>query len=97
MFKGTLPIKNAPYWYNAPFAELDFDWTTEEKLEIERYCEKILKNIEDEGGMTPLERFWALMHGKDKDRMFMGSPFNNPYSVRALDSAADAMKPIDMY
>ncbi|MFC2017788.1 uroporphyrinogen decarboxylase family protein [Chloroflexota bacterium] len=97
MFKGRLPIKNAPYWYNTPFEDLDFEWTTEEKLEIERYCEKILKNIADEGGMTPLERFHAFVLGKDKDRMFMANPFNNPYSVRVLDSAADAIKPIDMY
>jgi len=97
MFKGRLPIKGAPYWYNTPYEELDFEWTTEEKLVLERICEKIHKNIEEEGGMTPYQRFQALMFGKDKDRQFMGNPFNNPYSARVLDSFADGIKPIDIY
>ncbi|TAK34923.1 MAG: hypothetical protein EPO21_07955 [Chloroflexota bacterium] len=97
MFRGRKPIIGAPYWYNTPLDELDFEWTTEEKLEIERYCEKILKNIEAEGGMTPRERWNACLWGKDKDRMLMAVPLNNVYTAKTLDSAADAMKPIDLY
>jgi hypothetical protein len=97
MWKGRKPIDPAPYWYNTPIEELDFEWTTEEKLEIERYGEKILKNIEVEGGMTPLERWEATVWGKDKDRQLMITPFNSVYIAKTLDSAADAIKPIDVY
>ncbi len=97
MFKERLPLKKAPYWYNTPFDQLDFEWTVEEELMIERLCEKIHKNIEEEGGMTPYERFEALMFGKDKDRMFMGIPMVNVYPTKTLDSAAEAVKPIDVY
>ena len=84
MFKGRQPLKNAPYWYNTPLDKLDFEWSPEETREIERICAKIHKNIEEEGGMTPLERFQAAMWGKDKDRMFMGIPHNNPYTVKIV-------------
>ncbi len=97
MFKGRQPLENAPYWYNTPLEKLDFEWSPEETREIERICEKIHKNIEEEGGMTPYERWHAAMWGEDKDRMFMGIPHNNPYAVKVLDSAADAYKPIDIY
>ena len=97
MFKGRIPIDNAPYWYNTPFEELDFEWSREEKLEIERYCEKILKNIEEEGGMTPLERLDATLFGKDKDRMAFQYNGANVYPSRVLDSFSDAIKPIDVY
>jgi uroporphyrinogen-III decarboxylase len=97
MFNGRKPIEGAPYWYNTPLDKLDFEWSREETREIERICEKILKNIAEEGGMTPLERYKAAMFGKPKDRMFMGIPHNNPYTVKVLDSAADAYKPIDIY
>ena len=50
MWKGRLPMKGAPYWYNTPIEDLDFEWSHEDKVEIERYCTKILKNIEEEGG-----------------------------------------------
>jgi hypothetical protein len=94
MWKGRLPIKNAPYWYNTPLEDLDFEWSYEEKLELELYCERILKNIEEEGGMTPLERWEACAWGKDKDRMFFSVPTNNVYTAKTLDSGADAIRPI---
>jgi uroporphyrinogen-III decarboxylase len=97
MFKGRKPIENAPYWYNTPLEKLDFEWTPEEKVEIERYCEKILKNIEQEGGMTPRERWLATMFGKAKDRMMFGINTANVYCSRTLDSFSDAIKPIDIY
>ena len=78
MFKGRQPLENAPYWYNTPLDKLDFEWSPEEEREIERICEKIHKNIEEEGGMTPLERFRAAMWGKDKDRMFMEYRLTTP-------------------
>ena len=43
--------------------ELEFEWSPEEKLELERYCEKILKNVA-EGEMTPRQRFEATMEGR---------------------------------
>ncbi|TAK27652.1 MAG: hypothetical protein EPO21_23740 [Chloroflexota bacterium] len=97
MWKGRKPLIGAPYWYNTPLDQLDFEWTFEEKLEIERYAEKIRKNIEEEGGMTPLERFNAWLWGKDKDRQVMIVPLNSVYIAKTLDSAADAIKPIDVY
>jgi len=97
MFKGRKVIDGAPYWYNTPLEELDFEWTREEKIEIERYCEKILKNVEAEGGMTPRERWWATVDGKDKDRQLFSANTANIYPPRTLDSFADAIKPIDIY
>ncbi|MFC1925667.1 uroporphyrinogen decarboxylase family protein [Chloroflexota bacterium] len=97
MWKGRLPIEGAPYWYNTPIEELDFEWTREEKVEIERYCEKISKNIEEEGGMTPRERLRATAFGKDKDRMVYGYNGGNVYPARVMDSFSDAIKPIDVY
>jgi uroporphyrinogen-III decarboxylase len=97
MWKGRIPIEGAPYWYNTPIEKLDFEWSREEKVEIERYCAKILKNIEEEGGMTPLERWKAAMWGKPKDRMVMGIHTANTYITRTMDGFSDAMKPIDVY
>ena len=97
MWKGRIPIEEAPYWYNTPIEKLDFEWSREEKVEIERYCAKILKNIEEEGGMTPLERWKAAMWGKPKDRMVMGIHTANTYITRIMDGFSDAMKPIDVY
>lgn len=97
MWKGRLPIKNAPYWYNTPLEDLDFEWSHEEKLELELYCEKILENIREEGGMTPLERWEAYAWGKDKDRMWFSVPVNNVYIARTLDSGANAVRPIHMH
>ncbi|MCL4554308.1 MAG: hypothetical protein M1565_04130, partial [Actinobacteria bacterium] len=58
---GTM--ENAPDWYGKSLDELDFEWSTEEELELERYCEKIIKNAEEEE-MTPLQRYDATWAGK---------------------------------
>lgn len=96
-WKGRKVIENAPDWYNTPFEDLDFEWSKEEEVEIERYCERILKNVEEEGGMTPKERFMAFQWCKDKDRMVVGCLHGNVWSTRTLDSGADAIKPIDVH
>ena len=88
------PMEGAPDWYGKHLDELDFEWSPEEKLEIERYCEKIHKNLaEDE--MTPMERLKASFEGKPRDRVFTYVKAYIVYGIRALDSAADALKPID--
>ncbi len=97
MFKGRQPIKGAPYWYNTPYKKLDFEWTTEEKLLIDRFCERIQKNIDEEGGMTPRERVHALLWGKDKDRVVACVQTLTTYITKTLDSHADAIKPVDAY
>jgi len=97
MWKGRKPIQPTPYWYNTPFEDLDFEWSREEELEIERYCEKILKNIAEEGGMTPKERFNAMLWGKDKDRMATTLLGGTTGVSRAYDGYREAMKPIDLY
>jgi hypothetical protein len=97
MFKGRKPIKGAPYWYNKPYKKLDFEWTTEEKLMLDRFCEKIQKNIDEEGGMTPRERVNALLWGKEKDRVVACVQTLTTYITKTLDSHADAIKPGDAY
>ena len=89
-------LEGAPDWYGTPLEELHFEWSPEEKLEIERYCEKILKNVAQEE-MTPLERLKATFEGKPKDRVLMHVLHGNVYGGRTLDSGADALKPIDIY
>jgi len=89
-------MQNVPDWYDTPLDELHFEWSAEEKLEIERYCEKIHKNIEEEE-MTPKQRWIATQEGKGKDRCFMATAPFNVYAIRTLDSNADALKPIDGY
>ena len=97
MWKGRQDIIGAPYWYNTPLDELDFEWTPDEKLMIDRFCEKIQQNIDEEGGMTPRERLNAMFYGKEKDRMVVMAQVMTTYSSRTLDSHADAIKPIDAY
>jgi uroporphyrinogen-III decarboxylase len=91
------PMDGAPDWYGTPLGDLHFEWTPEEKLEIERYCEKTLKNIEEEGGMTPLERFKATFECKPRDRALIYVFHGNVFGARVLDSHADAIKPIDVF
>ena len=91
MAKERIRMENAPDWYDTPLEKLHFEWSPEELLEIERYCEKIQKNI-DEEEMTPLQRFNASLEGREKDRCFMVTLPFNVYAVRTLDSAADALK-----
>jgi hypothetical protein len=89
-------MENAPDWYGKTLDELDFEWSREEELELERYCEKILKNAEEEE-MTPLQRFEATWQGQPRDRLHIEVKYNVPYAVRTLDSFADAIKPGDLY
>ena len=74
--KKEIRMQGAPDWYSKHLDELGFEWSPEEELEIERYCEKILKNVAEEE-MTPLERWKAHMAGKPTDRKF--------FTVEALD------------
>ncbi|MBN1317894.1 MAG: hypothetical protein JXA42_20585 [Anaerolineales bacterium] len=89
-------MENAPDWYGKSLDELDFEWSKEEELELERYCEKILKNAEEEE-MTPKERYYATWEGKEKDRLHIETKYFVPVAVRTLDSFADAIKPGDLY
>ncbi|MBN1317802.1 MAG: hypothetical protein JXA42_20125 [Anaerolineales bacterium] len=96
MAKERLGLINGPDWYNTPLEELHFEWSPEEKIELERYCEKIHENIaQDE--MTPLERYWATIHGKEKDRLFVITRALHSYASKTLDSNAGAIKPRDIY
>ena len=88
-------LEGAPYWYSTHLDQLSFEWSYEEELEIERYCDKILKNIAEEE-MTPRQRFEATMAGRERDRLLIEALYFNPYAVQTLDSAADALKPIDV-
>src|SRR4030042_3020922 len=96
MAKPRIRMGGAPDWYDTPLDQLDFQWSREEKLEIERYCEKIHKNIAEEE-MTPKQRFDATIAGKEKDRVFFTTLPMSVYTARTLDSCADALKPIDLY
>ena len=73
--------------------ELDFEWSPEEELEC--YCQRILKNVAEEE-MTPRQRFEASMEGRTRDRLLLEALYFNLYAVRTLDSAADALKPVDV-
>lgn len=90
-----IKLEGAPYWYGTPLDELDFEWSLEEELELEYYCEGILKNIAEED-MTPRQRFEATMDGKDRDRLLLEALYFNQYAVRSLDSATGAFKPADV-
>jgi len=88
-------LEGAPYWYGVPLDKLDFEWSPEEELELERYCQRILKNVAEEE-MTPRQRFEATMEGGTKDRLLLQALYFNLFAVRTLDSAADALKPVDV-
>ena len=91
--KGVM--EDAPAWYDTPLEELDFEWSPEEKLEIERYCEKIHKNIaQDE--MTPYQRLQALVKGEPKDRQFVQLMGGTQLVTRPLDWGGDIIKPVDL-
>ena len=89
-------MEGAGPYYGIPLDKLHLEWSPEEELEIERYCEKILKNVAEEE-INPKERFRATIEGKTRDRESMGCWFFPLYAIRTLDSAADALKPIDNY
>jgi uroporphyrinogen-III decarboxylase len=96
MAKKRVRMEGAPDWYDKHLDELDFEWSSDEKLEIERYCEKIHQNIAEEE-MTPRERFKATLEGKEKDRCLIWSLPLNVYAVRTLDGFGDTLKPRDVY
>ena len=89
-------MQNAPDWYGTPLEKLHFEWSKEEELIIERYCEKIIKNAEEEE-MTPLQRWEATWNKQPKDRLFIDLLHMPNYAIRTLDSFADAIKPADQY
>jgi len=45
-----IKLVGAPSWYGTALEQLDFEWSREEELELERYCQRILKNIANEAG-----------------------------------------------
>ncbi len=99
--KKNVPLEGAPYWYGTHISKLDFEWSKEEELELERYCEKILKNCEEEE-MTPRDRFLAQFYSKpddyknaDRKHMYCGTMVTFP--TRTLDCHAGALVPIDLY
>ncbi len=94
--KKEVGLEGAPYWYNTHFDKLDFEWSKEEELELERYAEKMHKNISEEE-MLPIDRWKAHMAGKPADRKCVGLATMVVYATRTLDSYADALKPIDCY
>ena len=91
--KGVM--EDAPYWYDTPLDKLDFEWSPEDKLEIERCCEKIHKNIaQDE--MTPYQRFRAMIKGEPKDRQFTHIIGSSVDASRVYDWGGDIIKPVDL-
>lgn len=88
-------MEDAPDWYDMPLEQLDFQWTPEEKLEIERYCEKIHKNISQEE-MTPCQRLQALIEGKPKDRQFVHFLSSTVHNTRVYDGGSDIIKISDI-
>jgi len=89
-------MENAPYWYDTPLDQLDFEWSAEDKLEIERYCEKIHKNIAQEE-MTPYQRYRALIKGEPKDRQFIQLMGSNVIYTQVYNWGGDILKPIDLF
>ncbi len=55
-------MENAPKWFNTLWTMLEFPFSEEEELEIERFCQKIKQNIEKDK-MTPWERWNAMVKG----------------------------------
>ncbi len=89
-------MENAPEWYGKPFEEQHFEWSREEERILERFCERILANCEEEE-MTPLQRYEATWQGKEKDRLHIELKYFGPIATRTLDCYADALKPGDVY
>ncbi|MBU1055331.1 MAG: hypothetical protein KKC46_16140 [Proteobacteria bacterium] len=90
-------MKNAGPYYGKTLDELgEMEWRPEEERLIERYCEKIHKNISQEE-MTPMERFKATCEGADRDRLFVEAYFYSTYTMRIYDAFSGALKAIDAY
>jgi hypothetical protein len=78
-----------PWWPN-------FDppsFSEEELWEIERYCQKIIENVKEEGGMTPKERWKTTLEWGLPDRPFVLNLALNMSTLRALDNWTEALKP----
>lgn len=88
-------MRGAPDWYNTPLDKLEFEWSSDDKLELERYCQDILKNAAAEE-MTPRQRFEATIDGRVRDRLLLEALYFNVYAVRTLDSDVGALKPVDL-
>ena len=88
-------LEGAPHWYGNPLDQLDFEWSSEDKLEIEGYCEKIMINATVEE-MTPRSRLEATLAGKIRDRLLLEAHYFNLFSIRTLDPIGDTLKPVDV-
>ncbi|MBA3035946.1 MAG: hypothetical protein FP814_05570 [Desulfobacterium sp.] len=92
-------MENAGPYYGKTLEELekaDLGWSPEEEREIERYCEQIHANCQEEE-MTPMERYKATFAGKERDRAMIEVDYFATYAVRILDCFAGALKPLDAY
>lgn len=87
-------LEGAPKWVDTPWNRLSFNFTEDDLLKIERYCQKIHKNIEEDK-MTPWERWRNTCEGQEIDRVQVLLAPLTIYVVRVLDGFADAIKPID--
>lgn len=88
-------MKGAPDWYGTPLDELAFEWSPEEELELEGYCQRILKNVAEEE-MIPRQRFEATLEGRARDRLLIQACYFNPYAVRTLNASGQILKPADV-
>jgi uroporphyrinogen-III decarboxylase len=88
-------LENAPPWW-PNFKPPEF--TEEDLCEFERYCMKIVENVQKEKGMTPWERWKTTLEWGIPDRPVVRSlTFCNTVG-RALDCWSDSLKPgIDMW
>jgi hypothetical protein len=88
-------VENGPPWWP------NFDppsFSEEELWEIERYCQKIVENVKEEGGMTPWERWKITMDLGIPDRPFVFNQALNISTGRVLDNWTEALKPgIDLF
>jgi len=92
--KGVM--EDAPYWYGTHIDKLDFEWSREDKLEIERYCEKIHRNIAGDE-MTPYQRYRALIKGEPKDRQFVFLMGSTVTATQVYNWTGDLIKPVDLF
>jgi len=89
-------LVNPPPWWPT-FVPPQF--SEEELLEIERFCQKIVDNIAKSGErLTPLERWRATRNFEELDRPFLASATFNNITAKALDCFSGSLKPgIDLY
>ncbi|WXG46872.1 MAG: uroporphyrinogen decarboxylase family protein [Candidatus Atabeyarchaeum deiterrae] len=91
-------MEGAPKWYGkgTPYTKLNFPFSEEEELELDRYCEKIKENISKDK-MTPWERWNATIKGEEVDTINVHLHPETTYSIKVLDGYANAIKPIDSF